>query len=148
MMTCAPLTAPEDLKVLIKEGLIKICKPALVPEEYEALQIRLVPGEAGTHGDYLVVGMSMRSDMHICLGDIILFQPDSISESPQLILPWYEPLFLPTTSSDVIETPRQRRTPGEVTTYLKGRYKPNTAQGRWPRELRWITTYLIAEPTE
>ena len=37
MMTCAPMSAPEDLKVLIKEALIKICPPALVPKEYEAL---------------------------------------------------------------------------------------------------------------
>jgi hypothetical protein len=36
-MACAPLTAQEDLKVLIKEGLIKICPPAFVPKEYEAL---------------------------------------------------------------------------------------------------------------
>jgi len=31
------MTNPEDLKVLIKEGLIKICPPTLVPKEYEAL---------------------------------------------------------------------------------------------------------------
>ena len=37
MMTCASLTSREDLKVLVKEGLIKICPPALVPKEYEAL---------------------------------------------------------------------------------------------------------------
>jgi len=90
----------------------------------------------------------MLSDRHMCLRDILLFQPDSISESPQLTLPWYEPLFLPTTSSDVIETPRERRTPGEVATHLKGRYKPSPAQGKQPRELRWITTYLTAEPTK
>ncbi len=78
----------------------------------------------------------------------LLFQPDSVAESPQLTLPWYEPPFLPTTSSDVIETPRKNRTPGEVATYLKGRYKPNTAQGRRARKLKWITTYLTAEPTE
>jgi hypothetical protein len=47
-----------------------------------------------------------------------------------------------------METPRERRTPGEVATYLKGRFKPNTAQGRRQRELPWITTPLVAEPTE
>ncbi len=121
MMTCAPLTNPEDLKVLIKEGLVKICPPALVPKEYEALPLRLVPGDTGSHGDYLAVGLSMLSDRHMCIRDIMLYQPDSIQESPQLTLPWYEPPFLPPISSDVMETPRERRTPGEVATYLKGR---------------------------
>ncbi len=73
MMTCAPLTAPEDLKVLIKEGLIKICPPVLVPKEYEAIQFHLVPGDAGMHGDYLAVGLSMMSDRHMCLRDILMF---------------------------------------------------------------------------
>ena len=82
LITCALLTAPEDLKVLINEGLIKICPLALVPKEYEALQFRLVPGDTGTRGDYLAVGMSMLSDRHMCIRDILLYQPDSIQESP------------------------------------------------------------------
>jgi hypothetical protein len=134
------MTNPEDLKVLIKEGLVKICPPTLVPKEYEALQFGLVPGQPGTHSDYLAVGMFMMSDRHMCIRDIMLYQPDSIQESPQLTLPWYEPPFLPTTSSNVMEPPRERRSPGEVATYLKGRYKPNTAQGKRQKELRWITT--------
>jgi len=73
MMKCAPLTTMEDLKVLIKEGLVKICPPALVPKEYKALQFRPVPGEAGTHGDYLAVGLSMLSDTHMRIKDILLF---------------------------------------------------------------------------
>ncbi len=77
-----------------------------------------------------------------------MFQPYSVAESPQLTLPWYEPPFLPTISSDVIESLGENKTPGEVATYPKGRYKPNTAQGRRARELRWITTYLTAEPME
>jgi hypothetical protein len=72
-MTCAPLTAPEDLKVLIKEALIKICPPTHVPKEYEALQFCLSPGEPGTRGNYLWVGLSMRQDKHMCLRDIVLF---------------------------------------------------------------------------
>ena len=87
MMTSAPMSAPEDLKVLIKEALIKICPPALVPKEYEALQFRLVSGEANTHGDYLALGLSMHSERHMYLQDILLFQPDSIAESLQLTLP-------------------------------------------------------------
>ena len=90
----------------------------------------------------------MLSDRHMCITDILLYQPDSIMESPQLTLPWYEPSSLPPTSLDVMETPRECRTPGEVATYLKGRYNTNTAQGRWQRELRWITTPFIAKPTE
>jgi hypothetical protein len=90
----------------------------------------------------------MMSDMHMRLRDIMLYQPGSILESTQLTLPWYEPPFLPPTSSDVIEPPRERRTPGEVATYLKGRYKPNPAQGKRPRELSRITTHLVAKPTE
>ncbi len=27
MMTCSPLSAPEDLKVLLKEGISKLCSP-------------------------------------------------------------------------------------------------------------------------
>ena len=148
MMTCAPMSAPEDLKVLIKEALVKICPPALVPKEYETLQFRLVSGEANTHGDYLAVGMSMHSDRHMCMRDIMLFRPESVVESPQLTLPWYEPPFLSPTSPDVMETPRENRSPGEVATYFKGRYRPSAAQGRRPREIRWITTYLTSEPTE
>jgi hypothetical protein len=35
MMTCAPLTFPEDLKLLLKEGLAKLCPIGIVPREYE-----------------------------------------------------------------------------------------------------------------
>ncbi len=48
MMTCAPLTFPEDLKLLLKEGLAKLCPPSIVQREYEALQFCLSPGEPGT----------------------------------------------------------------------------------------------------
>ena len=73
MMTCAPMSVSEDLKVLIKKALIKICPPALVPKECEALQFRLVSGETNTHGGYLALGLSMHSDRHMCLRDILLF---------------------------------------------------------------------------
>jgi hypothetical protein len=36
-MTCSPLSAPEDLKVLIREGISKVCPPELVPASYEEL---------------------------------------------------------------------------------------------------------------
>ena len=37
MMTCSTLTHPEDLKILIKEGIAKLCPPGIVAREYEAL---------------------------------------------------------------------------------------------------------------
>ena len=37
MMTCAPLIFPEDLKLLLKEELAKLCPPGIVPREYEAI---------------------------------------------------------------------------------------------------------------
>ena len=36
MMTCAPLTFPEDLKLILKEGMAKLCPIGIVPREYEA----------------------------------------------------------------------------------------------------------------
>ena len=41
MMTCAHLTFPEDLKLILKEGLAKLCPIGIVPREYEALQFCL-----------------------------------------------------------------------------------------------------------
>ena len=49
---------------------------------------------------------------------------------------------------DVMNTPRDQRTPGEVATYLKGRFRPKPKQGKRAKELRWVTTCLISEPTE
>ena len=37
MMICDPLTFPENLKLLLKEGLAKLCPPGIVPLEYGAL---------------------------------------------------------------------------------------------------------------
>jgi hypothetical protein len=45
MMTSAPLAFPEDLKLLLKEGLAKLCPVGIVPREYEALQFCLHPRE-------------------------------------------------------------------------------------------------------
>ena len=33
MMTCAPLTFPEDLKLLLKKGLAKLCPQGIVPRD-------------------------------------------------------------------------------------------------------------------
>jgi hypothetical protein len=76
MITCAPLTFPEDLKLLLKEGLAKLCPIGIVPREYEELQFCLSPGEPGTQGHYLLVGMSTLMGAHMRLRDVMLFQPD------------------------------------------------------------------------
>ncbi len=73
MMTCAPLTFPEDMKLLLKEGLAKLCPIGIVPREYEVLQFCLSPGEPGTQGHYLMVGLSTLSGAHMRLRDVQLF---------------------------------------------------------------------------
>ena len=47
-----------------------------------------------------------------------------------------------------METPRDQRTPEEVATYLKGRFRPKPQHGKRAKELRWVTTCLASEPTE
>jgi hypothetical protein len=37
MMTCSPLSTHEDLKVLKREGIAKLCLPGMVQASYEAL---------------------------------------------------------------------------------------------------------------
>ena len=61
LITCAPLTSPEDLKVVINEGISKICPLGNVFGEYDSIQLCLVPCESGTRGHYLVVGLSTLS---------------------------------------------------------------------------------------
>jgi hypothetical protein len=73
MMTRAPLLFPEDLKVLLREGLAKLCPPGLVPLEYEALEFCLSPGEPGTHGHYFLVGLSSLLGAHMRLRDVLPF---------------------------------------------------------------------------
>jgi len=65
MMACAPLTFPEDLKLLLEEGLAKLCPPCIMSREYEAIKFCLSPGEPGTQGHYLMVGLSTLSGAHI-----------------------------------------------------------------------------------
>ncbi len=65
MMTYAPLTFPEDLKLLLEEGLAKLCPIGIVPREYEALQFCLSPGDPGMQGHYLIVGLLTLSGAHL-----------------------------------------------------------------------------------
>ena len=76
MMISVSLTFLEDLKLLLKEELAKLCPIGIVPREYEALQLCLSPGGPGTQGHYLLVGMSALSEAHMRLRDVLLFQPD------------------------------------------------------------------------
>ena len=77
MMTCFTLTYHEDLKILIREGIAKLCPPGIVAREYDSLQSVLSPGELGTQGCYLLVGLSSSSSVHLRLIDIFLYRPDA-----------------------------------------------------------------------
>jgi len=134
MMSYTPLTVPEYLKVLIREGITKICPPGNVPREYEALRFCLAPGEPGTHEPYLMVGLSTSSGTHMRLRDLLLYQPDFVHETMPLTLPWFEPPYLAPTVFDVMETPRDQRTPEKVSTLLKSRYRPKALHGKKTRE--------------
>ncbi len=72
MMTCAPLTVLEDLKVCNKEGLSKLCPLGIVPRKYEALLFYLEPRESGTRGHYFLVSLSTLSGPHMRLRDVLL----------------------------------------------------------------------------
>jgi len=138
MMTYSPLTVHEDLKVLIMEGINKIYPPGNVPREYEAICLCLAPGEPGTHGHYLLMGLSTSSGTHMRLRDVLLYQPDFVHETMPLTLPWFEPPYLAPTAPDVLETPRDQRTPEEVLSFLKSRYRFKPSHGKNARELRWV----------
>jgi hypothetical protein len=75
MMTCAPLTQPEDLKLLLREGIAKLCPPGFVTREYDYLQLVTAKEEPGTQDSYLLVGLSTLSQTHLRLKDILLSQP-------------------------------------------------------------------------
>ena len=65
-----------------------------------------------------------------------------------MTLPWCAPPYLTPTSSDVIDIPRDQRTPEEIATYLKRRFLPHNLSGKRQPEIRWVTTCLTSEPTE
>ena len=79
--------------LLLKEGFAKLCPQGIVSREYETLQFYLSPGEPGTQGHYLPVGLSTLSGPHIRLRDVLLFKPDFFHESMPLIQPRHEPPF-------------------------------------------------------
>ena len=58
MMTNTPLTQPEGFKLLLREGIAKLCPPGIVTREYNSLQFVTAKEEADTQGSYLLVGLS------------------------------------------------------------------------------------------
>ena len=147
-MTCTPPSAPEDLKVLIREGISKLCPPDLILTFYEALRFFLSLGESGTTGLHLLVGLHGAPEVHMRLMDALLCQPDFISESPVTTLPWLEPLFAAPSAPSGLGTPLHHRTPGEVADLQKARLRPTPAGYKKPKEFRWVTTCLTSDPTE
>ncbi len=131
MMTCTPLTAPEDLK-----------------EQYDSLRFFLFPGDSGTQGLRLLVGLHVPSEVHMRLRDILLCQPDYTPENPVTTSPWLEPAFAAPYAPSGPGAPPQQRTSGEVADLIKARYRPAPIGGKKPKEYRWITTCLISDPTE
>jgi len=80
MMTCSPLSHPEDLKPLIKTAIHLVTAAEDAEDEYAALHFCLVPGELGI-GSYLLLGLDPGSIPHMRLRDIMLVQPDSSQDS-------------------------------------------------------------------
>ena len=72
LMTCTSLSSPEDVKVLIREGISKLCPPDQVKTSYEALRFFLSPGDPGTPGHHLLLGLTIRSEVHMKLRDVLL----------------------------------------------------------------------------
>ena len=64
------------------------------------------------------------------LRDVLLYQLGFVHENMPLTLPWFEPPYLAPTVSDVMETPIDQRTPEEVSTFLKIRYRPKPLHGK------------------
>jgi hypothetical protein len=138
VMTCTPLSALEDLKVLIREGICKLCPTELVKPSYESLRFFLSPGDPGTHGLHLLVGLQVYYAVHMRLRDVLLCQPDYLYDSPGPISPWLEPLFAAPPVAHGLGASPQQRTACEVA----------ELGGKKPREYRWVTTCLTSDPKE
>ena len=92
--------------------------------------------------------MSTLSGAHVRLRDVLLFQPNFLQEATPLVQPWHEPPFLAPSAPDAMDTPRDHRIPGEVATYLKGRFRPKPKQGKRAKEFRWLATCLTSDPAK
>ena len=69
MMTCSPLSHPEDLKPL--SAIQIVTSPEDVEDEYSSLRVCLAPGELGLDS-YLLLSLSLGSIPHMRLRDILL----------------------------------------------------------------------------
>ena len=78
---------PEDFKLLLREGIAKLYPPRIVTREYNSLQFVTAKREPGTHGSYLLVGLSTLSHTHMRLRDILLSQPEVVHETQAHTLP-------------------------------------------------------------
>ena len=125
-----------------------MCLQGLVPTTYETFQFLLAPGELGTNGHYLLLGLQVKSGAHMRLRDVLLAQPGYTHESPATTLPWMEPPFAAPCGPSVLDTPQDQRTPKEIEASLKARYLPVPVAGKRPREKRWVTTCFTTEPSE
>ncbi len=107
-MTCSTLTAPEDLKVLIREGIAKLCppSPSFVPAAFEAFHTFLAPRELGPVGYYLLMGLRVTSETHMRLRDVLLCQPDFAHEFLVNNLPLFEPSLAAPSAPNVLDNPR------------------------------------------
>ena len=66
-----------------------------------------------------MVGLSTLSGTHMCIIDVLLHQPDSLQESPSLVLSLHEPPFLAPSTSDAMEITKDQRNLEEAASYLK-----------------------------
>ncbi len=103
---------------------------------YEALHFFPAPGEPGTTGNYLLVGLQVASETHMLPRGVLLCQPEFTPETPVTTLPWLEPPFAAPSASNVLDTTRDQRTPGEVADLLKTRFRTALPVGKKPKEIR------------
>ena len=146
-MTCAPLSASKNLKVLIWEGIAKLCPPQLVPPTFDDTKFCLALGEPGTNGHYRLVDLQTAKGVHMRLRDVLPSQPDFTHEPLVTHLPWFEPSFLPLATSPYLKTHRDHHTAREIADFMKSRFRTYTSRGKKVRELRWVTTCLTTDPT-
>ena len=128
MMTCSPLSHPEDLKPLIKTAIHLVTADEDAEDEYAALHFYLAPGELGI-GSYLLLGLDPGSIPHMRMRDILLVQPDSRQDSTAGPQAWYPPPFLANPNQASRAGAEDATTPREVAAYLKTIYQPALQPG-------------------
>ncbi len=114
-------------------GHSQVSPPDLVKPSYVALQFFLSPGDPGSQGLHLLVGLQVLSEVHMRLKDVLLCQPDFISDSLGTTPPWLEPPFAAPYAPPRLGAPHQQRTPGEVTDLFKARFRSLPIGGKKPK---------------